>query len=360
MRSMTTSLWACVCRTWMPKPARRRGERLRISCALESLEDRKVFSASPVISLSNGILQVTGTSRNDTVSVHVENGQVVVQATNDRGTFEKTFEASKVREIVFRGLAGNDQFTNATSLPCRAYGNNGHDTLTGGNGQDSLDGGPGNDVIHGQAGNDFLRGETGHDDLIGYGGNDTLRGEGGHDSLSGGDGDDVVWGGTGDDLASGDIGSDEIHGGSGKDTLQGGDGYDSIRGGSGHDTVREIRRRYNSNLVSDDIQFCEDRESLEPNEFHPDSVLGLMETDARKVIHEAGLDSIVVERDGQFDIERYVRYFQEPQLMVVLPPVVKLAIDDGRVSHVDLGDTRSPPKWRLDEVMRAAGLGGLI
>jgi len=76
-----------------------------------------------------------------------------------------------VTEVVFNGGAGNDSFTDNTSINCVAYGNAGDDTLIGGSGNDMLYGGPGNDTLWGGAGDDYLDGGTGNNVLHGGDGN---------------------------------------------------------------------------------------------------------------------------------------------------------------------------------------------
>jgi Ca2+-binding RTX toxin-like protein len=77
-------------------------------------------------------------------------------------------------------------------------------------------------VFHGLAGNDNLVGGTGNDTLDGGADNDSITGSGGNDAVIGGAGSDTLYGGSGDDtyiFALGD-GQDTIYEESGTDTIQ--------------------------------------------------------------------------------------------------------------------------------------------
>lgn len=175
------------------------------------------------IALSRGVLTITGGSGDDVASVSPGRGTIVAK----RGSYTATYDAATVGKIVFYGNAGNDSFTNTTSIPCEAYG------------------GDGNDVLYGGGGADFLVGGLGQDTLRGYGGDDVIWGSGGSDWLYGGDGNDLVKGHGGNDLLYGENGNDALYGGSGDDTLYGGayqdtlvtigGGYDTVAGGTGDD-----------------------------------------------------------------------------------------------------------------------------
>jgi Ca2+-binding RTX toxin-like protein len=133
-----------------------------------------------------------------------------------------------VTGIEYHGHAGNDVFTNATSLPSRAFGEAGADRLNGGSFADIITGGDGNDIVNGNGGGDLLYGGAGNDIIYGGDGNDSLLGEGGDDFLDGGTGLDLLFGGAG---------ADRLFGGQGNDMLDG--GYDGVRdemtGGEGND-----------------------------------------------------------------------------------------------------------------------------
>ncbi len=63
------------------------------------------------------------------------------------------FDPTQVTQIEFFGDAGNDSFTNATAVPCSAFGT-GSDHFVGGSGNDYLQGGTGPNLIEGGGGND--------------------------------------------------------------------------------------------------------------------------------------------------------------------------------------------------------------
>jgi Ca2+-binding RTX toxin-like protein len=172
------------------------------------------------IQLSGNELILRGTSGNDNGQVRVENDLLV--ATMNGQT--KNFNPAAVGKVTFYGYAGDDGFTNQTSIPATAYGGDGNDVLKGGGDRDSLFGGAGDDVVQGMGANDVVSGQEG---------NDTLDGGLGHDWVFGGDGSDKLYGGTGDDRLYGGAGTDYLSGGTGDDWLFGGPGFDLLFGGTG-------------------------------------------------------------------------------------------------------------------------------
>jgi Ca2+-binding RTX toxin-like protein len=160
---------------------------------LEPLEDRCLFSyvaTTPVptgISLSGGVVRVEGMQSDDTASVSVLNNKVHVTiygwawTATEKGLAPLVYisqtvdyDPGVVQSISFWGLAGNDRFTNNTSLPCWAGGGDGNDVLIGGTRADVLRGGNGADRLEGRAGDDSLYGEGGSDTHIGGSGSDYL------------------------------------------------------------------------------------------------------------------------------------------------------------------------------------------
>jgi Ca2+-binding RTX toxin-like protein len=180
-------------------------------CMIEPLEGRALLSA---VTLSNGVLTVTGNSTADRIEVQkrADKGQLKIEINGA----EKKFTYSSVHKIVINTLGGND-FVDVSgrdggvSIPMSVNGGDGNDTLHGGNGNDTL---------------------------LGGNGNDRLEGKGGNDVLSGGAGNDYVYGGDGKDNVKGDSGNDHLFGEAGDDSLLGGDGDDDLNGGSGRDDVR--------------------------------------------------------------------------------------------------------------------------
>lgn len=223
---------------------------------------------------STGVLEIVGSGIGDTVTVadipqttnlitgHVTPRQLEVQFENIDVRLTRTFDYDSVSKIVFHGEAGDDSFTNLTSIPTDAFGgqgddvieggsaddylegNLGDDVLVGGDGEDILVGGAGadelygkkhDDVLDGGAGNDYLEGNLGNDLLVGGEDADEMLGGAGDDMLEGGAGADVLEGENGDDVLYGDAGEDTLRGGEGDDSLFGGDDVDSLTGGPGAD-----------------------------------------------------------------------------------------------------------------------------
>lgn len=156
---------------------------------LQPLEPREVMAAS--ISLSAGVLSITGDDWQNSASVSLVNNKVSVRVESVPATgFSlvpsiKTGTYSGVSLIRFYGNAGGDTFSSSLSYPCELYG---------GSGDDDLYGGKGNDVIDGGSGNDFLSGGNGDDSLYGGSGDDKLYGGNGLDGLYGGAGADRLYG----------------------------------------------------------------------------------------------------------------------------------------------------------------------
>ena len=226
---------------------------------VETLEGRVVLTASVVEGIGfdarRGVVTITGSDGNDQAEVSRRGSRITVTLTTPNATFTKSISAGRVRSVVFSGLAGDDSFTNGTSVPTKADGGAGADVLRGGSGADTLQGGDGNDQLFGNGGNDRLSGGAGDDALDGGAGNDTENGDDGNDTARGGLGNDVISGGLGLDQLYGDDGSDRLSGGGdddaldggagndtengddGSDVLLGGDGADALQGGGGDDTI---------------------------------------------------------------------------------------------------------------------------
>lgn len=198
------------------------------------------------VNVVGDVLQVTGTARNDSISLSVSGDNYVVVV----GSTTTNVPTASVNSAVVQGLAGNDQLRVApeVTLGVTLDGGAGNDTLSGGGGIDVLLGSAGNDRLDGGAGGDLLQGGDGNDTLFGNLGDDTLRGDKGNDRLDGGAdndvlqggvGNDTLSGGDGDDLLSGDEGNDLLDGSAGNDQVSGGKGVDSLRGGSGRDRLND-------------------------------------------------------------------------------------------------------------------------
>lgn len=182
-----------------------------------------INTSQPGISLQNGILNLVGTSGNDTISLSLDGDSVTAQI----DSVTKTYPLTDVGMADVAGLAGNDSITIGAGLtiPVNAGGQAGNDTIIASNAaNDTLSGGRGADSLVGGSGNNFISGGPGNDTLIAGTGNDTLRGGGGNDSINGrGGGNDVLSGGPGSDSLVGTALT-----GSNIDTIIGGAGSDSL------------------------------------------------------------------------------------------------------------------------------------
>jgi Ca2+-binding RTX toxin-like protein len=178
---------------------------------VQELEGRRLLTAT----LTNGVLDVEGTKRNDaiTVSLSADGTTINVSQAKYRAHGKTstpvltTFNASDVTSIVLNAGKGNDRVVFKTlgstdfTTPATISLGDGNDWLTAGGGADSIDGGAGDDDIRAGAGND---------------------------TVNAGEGDDRVDGGAGADLINGDDGDDNLTGGTEVDTINGGDDDDTI------------------------------------------------------------------------------------------------------------------------------------
>ncbi len=128
----------------------------------EALEARRLLS----ISLSGGLLRITGTPGNDSFTVRQEGTALVV----DDNIKIRSYPVADVQQLSI-DMRGGDDFlrlrtkanTRNVTAPATLLGGDGNDTLRGGLANDSIDGGAGDDVIDGGSGADTLRGGTGND-----------------------------------------------------------------------------------------------------------------------------------------------------------------------------------------------------
>ena len=208
---------------------------------VESLEGRIVLTASIGFDARQGIVAIMGSEAGDVASVSQQGKNVVVSLS---GVTVKTFKASSVKLVDFKGLGGDDSFTNNTAIQSRADGGAGRDTLRGGSGVDDLRGGNDDDRLFGSLGNDVLYGGSGSDTIDGGAGNDREYGEAGDDDLYGGIGDDSLYGGNDNDDVYGDAGNDSLYGEAGDDHLDGRTGRDRIYGGAGLDREDDSDDRF--------------------------------------------------------------------------------------------------------------------
>lgn len=188
---------------------------------LDTLGDRSLLS----VTLTNGLLEVIGTTGAD--SIHVtQPTPAQVRVTVDNTGEGGTFPAEALSRVLVRSRGGDDTVAVAAnfSRPVEVRAWAGNDTITGGPLGDTLLGGGGNDVITGNGGGDTIIGQAGDDRCYGNGGADTLYGDtpaalpaGGLDYLVGGEGDDRLFGGLFDDTFVIGLGFDDVDGGSGVD-----------------------------------------------------------------------------------------------------------------------------------------------
>ncbi len=156
-----------------------------------ALESRRVLSASPIVrpgifvSDQGNVLRVVGSIHADVSTVSMTPaGEISATITvGGRVVVQKTVPAGTIGRIIYQGRAGDDTFTNNTSLPCLADGGPGDDTLQGGTGNDILIGGDGDDTLDGGGGSDQLYGGTGNDILTAVGNGARLDGGPGDDTL---------------------------------------------------------------------------------------------------------------------------------------------------------------------------------
>ena len=219
---------------------------MRRVLAFEGLETRRVLAAC---TLTDGVLTVEGSHKNDRIVVDVVAGELGDQVSVTFNGSTELFDLADVTSLHVNGSNGNDRIWVSQNFLLNTVldGGKGNDWMWGGGGADHMMGGAGNDRLFGGDGDDELYGGDGHDKLSGGLGVDHLFGEAGKDRLRGGDGDDFLWGGDDKDHLYGDAGDDElygegdkdlVYGGDGNDWLDGGDHKDKLWGGEGDDSIK--------------------------------------------------------------------------------------------------------------------------
>jgi Ca2+-binding RTX toxin-like protein len=262
--------------------AAKKPQRRSFRPSLQALEAREFLAAGITVNTAiDGItrVEVTGTESADAVTVKLNPGasaaptddKLVVTANLGGTAYQKvvplwksvdgTLTQQNLR-VKFRGLGGNDTFSNQTNIEAWAWGGKDNDKLFGGFGRDVIMGEGGDDIIYGGTGDDKLYGDhhytwngepalgvlnapmweeakldQGRDIIEGAEGDDWIEGGGKDDELIGGKGEDVIKGGGFFGGAVGLDGIDEINGGAGDDTLFGDAGNDIMHGGTEHDYV---------------------------------------------------------------------------------------------------------------------------
>lgn len=165
----------------------RRKTNLRARPSLEALENRDLMSAGNFLPTGvwfdapTGTLSIVGSDNADqamvtvypTFKIHATLSHLGPPAqpgnANSRPVIQDgdlILDDSVVKKIQFFGQKGDDTFSDATDIPCTAYGGEGNDKLVGGNDNDHLDGGNGDDTLEGNQGDDVLIGGRGNDTFI--------------------------------------------------------------------------------------------------------------------------------------------------------------------------------------------------
>jgi Ca2+-binding RTX toxin-like protein len=183
---------------------------------IETLEARRLFA----ITLSNGVVTITGTSGDDVVEFEYRSDVVQIAVTLNGS--EKRYAPGLVTKFVVSSGDGNDRIeyssaNGGVAVPSFIDAGAGNDIVLGGPVKDTIHGGDGADHIDGGFGSDQIFGEGGNDSMYGSNGNDVLRGGAGNDDIRGGAHNDSIDGGDGDDDLYGDAGADSIFGSAGND-----------------------------------------------------------------------------------------------------------------------------------------------
>lgn len=131
-----------------------------------------VVSASPGVTLVQGVLTITGTDGDDDIKVNPGGGasEIKVMLNGEQTTWVGA------TSIVVYANAGDDrvQIAGGVTLPVIAFGGDGNDRLKAGGGPSILVGGDGDDTLLGGAGRDVLIGGRGADLIGGNGADDLL------------------------------------------------------------------------------------------------------------------------------------------------------------------------------------------
>jgi hypothetical protein len=213
---------------------------------IEQLESRQLLA----VTLADGVLTVSGSSRADNIKVTGRpgaTGAIIVKINNGAA---KSFSRADVDFVNVSGKAGNDRITvGGVVRGLTISAGSGDDVVKSGGSADLILGGSGDDDLFGRNGNDQIYGEAGDDSVIGGNGNDTL----------GGDDEDILWARNGsrpadiagDDTVNGGFGDDWLLSGIESDFVDDDSGNDQLTGGPGKD-VTDIRGRHIDDPDTDD------------------------------------------------------------------------------------------------------------
>ena len=180
----------CIRDSFKNQPSIRQKPKQDYLFSFQQLESRELLAGINLNAAGN--LIISGGAGNDIGQVTMLSSTTV--RAEITGCESQDFSLASISNVTFRGFAGNDRFTNSTSLTSRQIGGDGNDTLIGGTGADIINGGTGNDTLTGNAGNDRL---------VGSAGDDVVRAGDGDDVILTGDGLNEVFGDAGDDLIIG-------------------------------------------------------------------------------------------------------------------------------------------------------------
>jgi Ca2+-binding RTX toxin-like protein len=212
-----------------------------VLCLVLPLALPEAASAAHAARTGSGVLEVTGGSEQNGVTVSLSGGMYTIadSAGMDEGNGCSSVDAttSSCAAAPVTGFtadlgAGNDNFSTTAAVPV---------TVTGGPGNDNLSGGPMGDTLIGESSPTDTG--TGQNTMAGGGGDDAVFGGGGPDDISGGPGADGMNGGPGADMIDGGPGDDALLGGPGNDAMAGGPGNDGFlqdspgTGGADADTM---------------------------------------------------------------------------------------------------------------------------
>ena len=185
----------------------------------------------PTVQRNGRVLTITGTDRNDTISLHTRGPKLLLDFAG--GDVQK-FKLRKIHRIIVNAGEGNDRLSaRRLTVGVTFNGGEGNDRIVGSDRRDRISGGDGHDRILGLGGRDLVTGGNGRDRIRGETSGDSLSGGMGADTLAGGGGDDEVVGGSGRDVIRGGRLNDLIVGGFGRDRIFGNDGFDDVQDSRG-------------------------------------------------------------------------------------------------------------------------------
>src|SRR4051812_36115107 len=165
-----------------------------------ALEPRTFLSAT--VSLTAGVLRVTGDDAADTIVVGYADAARTRISVQLGAAPEQLFDAASVSRLRISSGGGDDTINiDESKAPFRV--------------KTWIDAGAGNDTVTTGGEKDQIFGRAGLDSIHGGGGNDVIAGGDDNDQLGGGDGNDLILGGDGDDNLSGEKGNDVLLGGEG-------------------------------------------------------------------------------------------------------------------------------------------------